>query len=483
MLEQELKNQEAAMPTVQTAAAPDSSQPNLFGQYEIKNWNFTPRIYKILAVSAIANILALLVVGQTHLLTQRGCDSPFVSQVCQVLDIVYVGGKMLTTDTAFVDKPYEKTTLGDDVDITYIDSSSETPPLVYPDGYFALANPEEFALRQQMLEQNQIAGIPNSPPFEMPFSGSISTVPSTGDGSDLLKMKQNLPPANRGGIKGGIPTNPFGNFPVPTYPTRRTSRPNTVKTRTSRIKNNPIGNDPSNINNNTVAGQPKPTPTPTPEVKDPTIKGSDPVTDVEINRDPLRDLGKYVNDLVTKKEVNLKAKFIVNAKGKLNKNGEFDQKSFKYIQASSEDPKMVEVIRQSIEAINKSGYLKYLSNLTGKDVNLSLQQDDVNLTGEVSSELDSTSLANVTKGLLDLAIGRVKNKKAGPDASQNDKDDLALLNNATIKVVDKKIVITFAVPKALAQDLIQRKLIDEAKEPTPPNSTAIVKDKNTGEGQ
>ncbi|MDQ3180478.1 MAG: hypothetical protein M3Q33_08160, partial [Acidobacteriota bacterium] len=113
--------------------------------YEIKNWNLSPRIYKILGISALANILAFAVIGQTDLLTRKGCESPFVSQICQVLDTVYVGSSLFGTDTEFAVKDYEKTELADS-DITYIDVSGETPPLTYPEGYFALANPEQVAM-------------------------------------------------------------------------------------------------------------------------------------------------------------------------------------------------------------------------------------------------------------------------------------------------------------------------------------------------
>ena len=54
---------------------------DLFYDYEIKNWEFSPRIYKILAASAVFNILALLVFAQTNILQARACDSPWVGRV------------------------------------------------------------------------------------------------------------------------------------------------------------------------------------------------------------------------------------------------------------------------------------------------------------------------------------------------------------------------------------------------------------------
>jgi hypothetical protein len=63
----------------------------LFQDYEIKNWDYSPHIYKFLGAAAIFILLTLLVMGQTDMLTTRGCDSPMVSRVCQVIDTIYVG--------------------------------------------------------------------------------------------------------------------------------------------------------------------------------------------------------------------------------------------------------------------------------------------------------------------------------------------------------------------------------------------------------
>ncbi|MBA2620787.1 MAG: hypothetical protein H0U87_06275, partial [Acidobacteria bacterium] len=63
-------------------------EKQLFGGYEIKNWILTPRIYKIIAASAALNLFAVFVMAQGSLLTRKGCESPFVSSICRVLDTV-----------------------------------------------------------------------------------------------------------------------------------------------------------------------------------------------------------------------------------------------------------------------------------------------------------------------------------------------------------------------------------------------------------
>src|SRR5690606_23470543 len=94
------------------AQAPVPDDGVLFNNYEIKTWEMSPRLYKILAASAIFNILAVVVIAQSNLLTMKGCDSPFVGRVCQVLDTVYVGAVLFGTERDYVDVEYDRIDLG-----------------------------------------------------------------------------------------------------------------------------------------------------------------------------------------------------------------------------------------------------------------------------------------------------------------------------------------------------------------------------------
>ncbi|MCV4732239.1 hypothetical protein OFB80_30570, partial [Escherichia coli] len=76
---------------------------DLFYNYEIRGWEPSRRIYSIIGVSIILNLLFIAVIGQTNVLTARGCDSPFVGRVCQVLDMAYVGSVLFGTDREYID--------------------------------------------------------------------------------------------------------------------------------------------------------------------------------------------------------------------------------------------------------------------------------------------------------------------------------------------------------------------------------------------
>ena len=448
---------EQSLYETEPVATPQSAG-DLFHDYEIKTWEFTPRLYKILGVAAFGNVLALLIFAQTSVLTMKGCDSPLVGRVCDVLDTVYVGSLLFGTDREYVDAAYDKTDLGES-DITFVDVSGETPPLSYPEGYFQVANPNEY---QAMLDQANnpgfsTTGIPGFPP------GIPMTMPSTGN--SLFDTKPKIPKSNPSVIEGDLPTSIDDRTGLPYTPIRRPKGPNMGRV--------------------IVPKTPPVTPKPTPDANanvavtkvDPEKKVDPiaPATTFDINKRPFVDLANNVNDLLAKKEVNLDTKFLVNAKGKLTKEGKLDPKTFKYLQTLSTDQNMIKVVQQGIEAINDSGYLQYLNALTGKDFNIALQQDDANITAIVQSDMDDANHANTIKSGLNGIISIAKMKKSGENADQNDKDDLVLLENAKVETNGKKIIITFMVPKDIAQKMIQRKLAEQAKEPRQPNGNATVK--------
>src|SRR5215470_378163 len=185
MFEQSLYNQEAFAPV------PESHEGDLFHKYEIKTWNLGPRIYKILGVSALVNVLAVVFVGQTDLLTRKGCDSPITSTVCQVIDMAVVADTVFGTKRDYVDEVYEKTSLKD-ADVTFVDVSNAEPQLQYPEGYFALANPEQAALLAQVTDLDR--GY-TSPTLPLPQS-------------DLMSRTPIIPKANPNAVEGEIPTSP-----------------------------------------------------------------------------------------------------------------------------------------------------------------------------------------------------------------------------------------------------------------------------------
>jgi hypothetical protein len=447
MFEQKLQDQEIA--------SQDAPQVQLFKDYEIKSWNVSTRIYQILGASIFLNLIAVLVMGQTNLLTRKGCDSPLVGSVCQVLDMVYLGSDVLGTDTQYVDGEFVHTDLGD-ADITYLDLTGIDPPLKYPDGYFALANPGS---QIEAIETSNDSGFPTIPGISRP-------VPSTG--ADLSGMPQVTPTPNSRTVDGTLPPPDVNNAdPNPTI-----------------AKTPPFGGRPRGFGGSTRIKTPK-TPKPAPDpAAAATATTDDGLPSIVINKNALKLFGAGIKDLVDQKKVDLSAQFEVNATGTLDKEGKIIQETFKFNAVRTTDPEMFNVVKAAIEAVNDSGYLKWLTQMSGKDLTLSISQDNEFLTGTVETVVESPRRASTLKLLFSTYITTVVNKKLASD-KPDDKDDLEILRNATVETDGKKVTIKFAVPKAVAQALIQKKLIDNnaAKEPLKPSGATQTKAANTMAGK
>ena len=338
-------------------------QGDLFHNYEIKTWDISSRIYKILAISAIGNILAILIVSQTSLLTLKGCDSPLVGRVCQVLDTVYVGSMMFGTDREYVDAVYDKTELGD-TDITFVDVSGETPPLSYPEGYFQLANPLEYQASLDAATDPMLTpGFPGFP------GGFPVTTPSTG--GSLIDTPPVTPKVNPNVIDGDLPT--FGGTTGTSNPTRGRRKFG----RGGRIKPSvPDGDD-------TASTDAKPAATATPT---PTPMASDAVTAVEINKKPLTDFADDVSAKWEAKEIDLNKDFTLVLNAFITADGKLDRAKSKFDPKKTlGDPKMIDVGKAALEALGDSGYLTYLK-LAGVDqLTATLTQDDQHITVVITS--------------------------------------------------------------------------------------------------
>jgi hypothetical protein len=443
MFEQKLQDQEIA--------SQDAPPDQLFKDYEIKSWNVSTRIYQILGASIFLNLIAILVMGQSNLLTRKGCDSPLVGSVCQVLDMVYLGSDVLGTNTQYIDGEFVHTDLGD-ADITYLDLTGLDPPLKYPDGYFALANPGS---QLETIETSADGGFPNIP-------GDFKPVPSTG--TDLSGMPQVTPTPNNKLVDGTLPP-----------PDVDDAGPNPTIAKTPPFRTGPRGFGGST--RGTTPKTPKPTPDPTATA---TATTDDGLPSIVINRDPLRLFGEWVKGEIAQKNVDLASPFDISATGKLDKDGKIIDNTFKYNTVKTTDPEMVNIVRAAIEAVNDSGYLKWLSEVSGKDLTLSIAQDNDFLTGTVQTEVESPRRASSLRTLFKLYIDQTIKKKQLSD-KPDDKDDLEILNNAQVETNGNKVIIQFKVPKAVAQALIKKKLIDNsaAQEPLKPSGATETKVANT----
>lgn len=472
MFEQSLYDQEPIRePQSETIVEP-LQEGDLFGSYEISSWSLSPRIYKILGVSAAINILALLVFAQTSVLTMKGCDSPLVGSVCQVLDTVYVGAMLFGTEREFADVEYDRTELSD-ATIVYTEVTPESEKFYYPSNYFQIANPIEY---QAMLDaQNGVAlepgylapGIPNN---------TIGIPPSTPykPGNSIFDTPARTPKRNNN-------VTDLNNLPSGIDDVDD----NVASTPPTKVKK-PKGGTPSNESTTNPDGTPKgfpglkPNSDPSTQVPaDPTDVATPDQFGIFINKRPIKDKAKDTVAKVEANEVKLDTTFKVVISGTigLGKDGKtIVLKNPKPVSPGKDiknDPKMEKLVQDWILAVGDAGWYGYLEGLDAnkkvkdKKVLITVEQNDADFFASVRSEqTDENTAKTLSSGLIGL-LGLASGRTTG--------DEQVFIQAATSTSEGKALVLNIKMPKAQVQELIQRKLAEEKAKANQPNGNASVR--------
>ena len=409
----------------------DMEEKLIFENYEIKGLQLGPRMYKIIAASVAINLVVLVVSAQGNLLTRKGCESPLVSQVCSVLDAVYLGSLVISTDAGYVDEDYEKTELSE-AEITWVDTTG-SEPLKYPDGYFALSNP---------TPTEAVPGMPTT---------DLSTIPITPSPVDInpATAPATLPTPNPNPI-ANLPNTP-GDEVAAAAPVASPGRGRTRKPR----------------------AEPQPTPEPSPTPEDEIV--IDPVTGVAINKRVMRDYANLVKQRVDNREVDLNQAFKIVAEAALTKEGKLDvtvDKKTKQpksrVVLTEGDEQMVDIAKKAIEAVGDSGWLIYLRTQGIEKINYSIEQNAEQVMIVITSDQPTPERANTImsglKGTIEAALLLDQNniKKLGDD-------ERTLLQSATPISNGKQFILNFTISKQVAMEMITRRL--QNMQPIQPSST------------
>jgi hypothetical protein len=434
------------------------TQPgDLFHNYEIRNWNFTPRLYKILAGSAIFNILALLVIGSSGMLTSRGCESPFVGRVCQVLDTVYVGTLIFGTEKEYADVDYDPTEL-EDADVTFVDVTGVSPPLTYPAGYFQIANPE-----QQFANVTDPMGDFSTPGFVAP--GIPSSPP-------MINTAPVGPSLNPNPIQGKLPTDgPAG--PSTDNPTiaRNRKRPRSGSPMSGADPN--TSTDPTDANSNST--EPKPADE---KVAENAEEAKQDDNGIFINKRPLKDKSKETLAQVDAGKVKLDNPFRVVISGTLgyakdgktvilkNPKPEPLDKNFKA------DPALTKLAQEWVVAVGDAGWYGYLGVLdekkgVGRKVTITIEQNDATFLANLKAEQPTPEHARNTASGLNgmMTLGSLGANE----------DQMTFLKSTKTSAEGSFLVVNFTMPKPEVQQMIQRKLAESKEKEVKPNGNASVK--------
>jgi hypothetical protein len=455
---------------------PELQDGDLFQNYELRSWVPSPRLYKILGASALANILVLLVFSQTSLLTAKGCDSPLVGSVCQVLDTVYIGSLLLGTKREYADAAYDRTELAD-ADITYIELPPEGDKLSYPDGYFQIANPEMFVAKQDPTNSGfpqDINGFPNIPTMRPNPANSLLNTPP-------VYPKQNKTPI----IGDDLPTlddNPTVGQGKPGLNKRKpgSGTPSNVPDR------NPDGSIPGipgsgNANTNGTVGPNNPT------IANKTEdQGVEDRNGMSINGTPIKDTAAETIAQIDAGSVKLDQPFRVVITGTLGlaKDGKTivlkNPKPAPPDKNFPSDPALTKLAQEWVVAVGDAGWYGYLGVMdekkgVGRKVVITVEQNDTTFVANLRSEQPTPERADTTATSLRnfMSFGALAAKG----------DELEFLTSTTTNSDGKFLIVNFEMKKPQVQELIQRKLAETKEKQAQPNSTAVVGPQNKSAGK
>lgn len=337
----------------------------------------------------------------------------FVLHVLLAACVLYIPGvraafnlASLIGNTRFVDKPYARTQIADDVQLVELTSEK----FRYPEGYFA--------------PEGQIA-MPTPTPV-LPFVAQASAVQP-----ELAPSPSPSP-------------SPFAAvLPLPTP--RIGARPR-----------HPI-----------AQAQPIPSPSPAPS---PALTAAQAQAELEkvaeknklnlpkeneINKQAMKDFALYANDLKKQGKLDFNKPFEIVIEAELDQDGKL--KNAKFTKKAG-DENLVDLFGRMVEALNDSGFLVYLKPLDkdnpGSKVVFTIKQGESEVLATVESEASSEENARVLAKGFQMALALGAQSRAG-------KDEEALLRNTSAEPVGKKIVFNFTMPRQAVVDLIKKQLADK----------------------
>jgi hypothetical protein len=358
----------------------------LFANFEVNQQRWWPVVLRLLGGSFAFHVLAVI-------------SLLYVPGIRDVFNIA-----SLLSDTTFVDREYNRTAIGDDVQLVEL----TTEKFRYPDGYFALeaqwAQPEAPPpAPPQFIAQAQPAAPPLAEPSPAPASPSPSPLPS--------------------------PSPVTSSSPIETIAQANAS-PSATPTATTRTPDEAQKELERTAARNNIE-LPK---------------------EGEINKKALKDFAAYANDLKNQGKLDLNKPFEIVIEAELDDQGKL--KNAKFTKKEG-DANLVDLFGRMVAALNDSGFLVYLKPIDkdnpGTKVVFTIKQGETDVLASVESEVSSDSSARLLAKGFNAALTIGAESRAG-------KDEEILLRNTTASPNGKKITFNFTMPRQAVVDLIKKQL-------------------------
>lgn len=365
----------------------------LFANFEVNREPRWPFISRLLAGSVAVHLVAIICVL-------------YIPGVRDALNIA-----SLIAGTNYVDKPYARTEIGDEVQI--VDIAREK--FHYPEGYFAVEG-----------QPGALATFIPPPPFP----------------PQIIKPPRSMP-AFKPEPEGVLTPSPLP-IATPSPSPVASSSPSRIL---AKADSNPAQSEEKKNGEKLTAEEAQ-----TELEKTADKNNLELPKENEINKKALKDFAIYANDLKNRGQLDLNKPFEIVIEAELDGNGKLKDPKFTKKEG---DPNLVDLFGRMIGALNDSGFLVYLKPIDkdnpGSKVVFTIKQGESEVLATVESEASSVDSARVLAKGFNAALSIGAESRAG-------KDEEVLLRNTSAAPLGKKLIFNFTMPRQALVDLIKKQL-------------------------
>lgn len=172
----------------------------------------------------------------------------------------------------------------------------------------------------------------------------------------------------------------------------------------------------------------------------------------EINKKVLKDFATYANDLKNQGKLDFEKPFEIEIEAKLDEKGKLKDAKFT---KKSGDENLVELFGKLVAALNDSGFLTYLQPISkdnpGATVKITVKQGEKDVLASVASEASSTERAESLAKALNNLLYFGATSRAGHDEE-------VLMKNTNATPDGKRVMVNFSMPRQSVIDMIKKNL-------------------------
>jgi hypothetical protein len=308
----------------------------------------------------------------------------------------------LIANTRFVDKPYDPTQIGDNVQLVQLSDKFH-----YPEGYFALEAQIDGKLAPQIVAAND------------PFAPKIISQAS---------KEKNVDPEASPSPSPAASASPSGSPGA-------SASPNAAVVQASPSASPLTPDEAQKQLDKTAAENDLPLP-----------------AENEINKQVLKDFANYANDLKTQGKLDFNKPFEIVIEAQLDEKGKLKNPR---VTKKAGDENLVDLFRKMVAALNDSGFLIYLQPITkdnpNASVKITVKQGETEVLASVESETSSSERAESLAKVLNTALYFGAGSRAGHDEE-------ILMKNTSAAPDGKRVVVNFSMPRQSVVEMLQKQL-------------------------